>query len=366
MTVRPRHGIKLFFTQVQILRRLGVPVALLFVVLAGGALGYQLIGAHYGHAWSFLDCAFMAVITLLTVGFGDDLGVHKYEAGRIYTIALLLLGAGAAAYSFASITAFIVEGHIRSFFSERRMERDIDHLTAHTIICGCGTTGLHVIEEHIATRVPFIVIDASAAAIEHAHAQAGAFPFLIGDATDEKTLENAGIERARALVSCLHDDKDNLFLVVAARYRRKDLPIVVKAIAHGSEGRFRAAGATEVVSPTFIGGMRLASLVVRPHVVAFLDTMLRAKGKARVSEAVVEKGSKLDGKRLGEVSIQDGLGLSVVALKRPSDDDFVYAPGGDSVLAAGTTIIVIGPLDRVHQLESLASVDGKPHPGPMS
>lgn len=246
------------------------------------------------------------------------------------------------------------------------MERDIDSLTSHTIICGCGTTGLHVIEEHVATRVPFIVIDVSAAAIEHARGTAGDFPFLVGDATDEKLLESAGIERARALVSCLHDDKDNLFLVVAARYRRKDLPIVVKAIAHGSEGRFRAAGATEVVSPTFIGGMRLASLVVRPQVVAFLDTMLRAKGKARVSEAVVEQGSKLDGKRLTDASIQDGLGLSVVALKRPSDDDFVYAPGGDTVLAAGTTIIVIGPLDRVHELESLASADGKPHPVPMT
>jgi voltage-gated potassium channel len=360
------HDLKLFFTQAQILRRLGMPITLLAVVLLGGALGYQWIGFYYGQTWSFLDCAFMAVISLLTVGYGDDLGVHQFEGGRVYTIALLLLGAGAAAYSFASITAFVVEGHIHKFFQERRMERNIDGLSSHTIICGCGTTGGHVIDEHKAAGVPFIVIDASAEAIDHARQRTGDFPFLVGDATDEQVLEQAGIERARALVSCLHEDKDNLFLVVAARYRRKDLPIVVKAIEHGSEGRFRAAGATDVVSPTFIGGMRLASLVVRPHVVGFLDKMLRAKSTARVSEAVVERGSQLDNKNLTDARIQDGLGLSVVALRRPSDDDFVYAPSGETLLTPGTTIIVAGPLDRVHELEGLASADGKPRPAPMS
>ena len=246
------------------------------------------------------------------------------------------------------------------------METSIDALKAHSIICGVGTTGLFVAEEHRATRVPFVVIDSSAAAIEHARAAIGDFPFIVGDATDEGLLERAGIKKARALVSCLHDDKDNLFLVVAARYQRKDLPIVVKAVGHGSEGRFRAAGATSVVSPTFIGGMRLASLVVRPQVVAFLDNMLRAKSKARVSEALIERGSKLEGKTLADARLQDTLGISVVALKRPAEEDFVYAPGGDSVLTPGTTLIVIGPLDRVHMLEGLASADGKPQPVPMT
>lgn len=348
-----------------LLRRLGAPISLLVAVLVFGALGYQLIGEVHGQHWAFLDCVFMAVISLLTVGYGDDLGVHKYEWGRLYTIVLLLLGAGIATYAFSTITAFVVEGHIRKHFKERRMQRDIEKLTQHTIICGCGTTGVHVVQEHITTGVPFIVLEKSAEALEEARASLGEFPCIVADATDEKVLQQAGISRARALVSALADDKDNLFLVVTARYLRKDLPIVVKAMGHGSEGKFRAAGATDVVSPTFIGGMRIASLVVRPQVVTFLDTMLRAKGKARVSEAVVDAGSKLDGMKLGDAAIQDGVGLSVVALKHTNEPDFVYAPGGDTVLRAGTTIIVIGPLDRVHHLEAMASKDGTPHPVPM-
>lgn len=350
-----------------VLGRIGVPVFSLTGVMLVGTLGYMAIGAVNGMKWTFLDCLFMAVITLLTVGYGDNLGVHDLEVGRLYTVVLLILGAGTAAYSFSSITAFVVEGHIRRFFQEQRMHREIEKLEQHTIICGLGTTGLHVAEEHVVTRVPFIIIDRSAEAIAAARELLGEdVPYLVGDATDEKVLEAARIDAARALVSTLPDDKDNLFLVVTARYRRKDLPIVVKAIGHDSEGKFRAAGATDVVSPTFIGGMRLASLVVRPQVVAFLDTMLRAKGKARVSEAVVDAGSKLDGMKLADASIQDGVGLSVVALKRPNDVDFVYAPAGDTVLSAGTAIIVIGPLDRVHHLEVLASADGKPHPVPMT
>jgi voltage-gated potassium channel len=339
-----------------VLRRIGVPFLALNGTLIVGSFGYQLIGAMNGREWTFLDCLFMSVITLVTVGYSDDLGVHQFIEGRAYTIALILAGAGVAAYAFSSITAFVVEGHIRRYFQERRMQRTLSELSGHTIICGCGTTGMHVAKEHVNTGVPFILIDTSQDAIDQARAFIGdpEVPAIVGDATDEKVLDSAGIDRARALVSALHDDKENMFLVVAARYRRKEMPIVVKVHGHGREGKFKAAGATEVVSPTFIGGMRLASLVVRPQVVTFLDTMLRSKGTSRVSEATVAKGSKLDGTKLGDARLQDDIGLAVVALKRPSDADFVYAPKGDELLSAGTTLVVIGPMERVPQLEAMA------------
>ncbi len=349
MIVSERHIRRL------LLRRLGGPIFFLVAVLVGGALGYQAIGAFHGERWSFLDCMFMAVISLLTVGYGDDLGVHQYEWGRMYTICFLLAGAGVATYAFSSITAFVVEGHIRRHFKERRMQRDIEKLSQHTIICGVGTTGFHVAKEHINTGVPFVVVEKSQDAIDEAkHLLGGDFLNIIGDATNEEVLDAAGIDRARALVTALHDDKENMFLVVVARYRRKDISIVAKMLGPNLEGKFRAAGATEVVSPTFIGGMRLASLVVRPQVVTFLDTMLRAKGTSRVSEATVAKGSKLDGTRLGDAKLQDDVGLAVVALRRPSDSDFTYAPKGDEILSAGTTLVVIGPVERVPQLEAMA------------
>lgn len=338
-----------------VLRRIGVPFLALIATLLVGSFGYQLIGAMNGREWSFLDCLFMSVITLVTVGYSDDLGVHQFVEGRAYTIALILAGAGVAAYAFSSITAFVVEGHIRRHFQERRMQRTLADLNHHTIICGFGTTGMHVAKEHINTGVPFVVVERSQQAVDEGMHLLGAdFLHVLGDATDEEVLGSAGIDRARALVSALHDDKENMFLVVAARYRRKDMPIVAKILGPNLEGKFRAAGATEVVSPTFIGGMRLASLVVRPQVVTFLDTMLRSKGTSRVSEATVAKGSKLDGARLGDAKLQDEVGLAVVALKRPSDADFVYAPKGDELLSAGTTLVVIGPMERVPQLEAMA------------
>ncbi len=356
---------RLFVTQVALLRRVGLPLAMLLFVFVGGTVGYQLLGAYYERPWTLLQCAYMTAITLTTVGYGDELGVTQLDGGRIYTMFLLLAGMGATLYSVSAITAFVVEGHVSDFFKGRRIEMMITNTIGHTIVCGAGTTGIHVVEELKKSGRPFVVVDTDKAALDHLQQVLGVVPFLQGDATDEDVLERAGLSRAKSLVACLNSDKDNLFLTVTAHYVRPELPITVKCMEHHSVGKFKAAGATHVVSPTFIGGMRLASHVIRPQVVAFLDAMLRGNASARVSESIVEDDSALCGKTIGEARVRERVGLTVVAMKRKEDQEFTYSPSDDARCPSGTALIVIGPVDAVRRLDAMCSKDGVAHPAPV-
>ncbi len=339
---------------IQLFARTAQPFGLLLIVFLGGTLGFWMLGRFYGQDWSLLECAFMTSITLTTVGYGDTIGVSQYPGGKIYVMILIVSGMGATLYSVSSLTAFFVEGYLGRLFREARMERIIEGLRGHTIICGAGATGTHVIEEHAQSGADFVVIDSDRDHLEHALDVHGQFPYIEGDATDEEVLRKAGIERANKLVAVLGNDKDNLFLVVTARYVVPELIIIAKCVEHDSVGKFNAAGASHVVSPTYIGGMRIASQALRPHVVDFLDAMLRTAGEARVAECTIEEGSELAGKRILESRIGERVGLLVVAMKRFGERDFVYSPASDTVLSAGAVIVVIGPLAKVQILEKMA------------
>jgi voltage-gated potassium channel len=234
------------------------------------------------------------------------------------------------------------------------MERLIEKLSGHTIICGSGKTGTRVIEEHAALHRSFVVIDRNELILQH-HAQR--FPgmaYIVGDATSEETLVAAGIERARSLVATLGTDKDNLFLLVTARYLRKDLRIASEAHDPEASAKFRAAGADYVVSPTFIGGMRIASHILRPAVVDFLDAMLRGDQTARVLEVMIGHGSELAGRTILDSHVHQKTGLLIVALRPPNSQDFVYSPQGDALLLPGTVVVLIGPVAQIPRLEELA------------
>lgn len=338
---------------ITLLKRVAQPILLLLAVFLMGTMGYMVIGVFEDQHWTLVECAFMTSITLTTVGYGDPLGVTQLLSGQIYTMLLIVAGMGATLYSVSAMTAFIVEGHMGRIFKEERVENRIERLTGHTIVCGAGETGSHVIEEHLSVGKDFVVIDADEERLERMAAEHPDLLYIKGDATDEEVLERVGIHRASGLVAALTTDKDNLFLLVTARYMCPDLYIVSKCLDHDSRGKFHAAGATHVVSPTFIGGMRLASQVLRPHVVDFLDGMLRGQGSARVSECVVEDGSDVCGKTIAETRINERVGLLIVAMRRAGEQAFIYSPAGDTVLEPGSVVVVIGPTERVEHLEKL-------------
>ncbi|MCC7381530.1 MAG: potassium channel protein [Deltaproteobacteria bacterium] len=335
--------------------RIAGPLLLLVAKFVAGTLGFFALGVAHERPWSLLDCAYMASITLSTVGYGDVLGTADLPVVRVYTMTLIVLGLGATLYSVSALTAFIVEGHLKRMFEEEEMENRIERLSGHTIICGVGRTGITVAEEHAEEGKPFVVIDRDQQRIGHLAESLSSLLWILGDATSEEVLERAGIERAGSLVAALGDDKANMYLVVTARFRRKDLRIVVKCLDHDAARKFLAGGADHVVSPAHIGGRRIAGHVLRPGVLDFLDSVLR-RSEAGVGavEVVVEEGSALAERTLGDAALQEKVGLPVVALRHPGERHFVYAPDPKERLRSGTAMVVIGPADRVERLQALA------------
>lgn len=336
-------------------RPLWRPITLLLGIFVLGSLGFYLIGLFNGRGYSFFDCIYMTAVSLTTVGYGDVLGVGDTTSGQIYIIILLVIGMGVTVYSVSSVTAFIVEGHLERLFRERSMQKKIDALSGHYILCGVGETGTHVMHELIAAEVPFVVIDQNLEACQHAADQVeGEILYVIGDSTHDQVLASAGIGRALGLVATLTEDKDNLFLVVTANFMNQDLRIVAKCIDYSSIAKFKRAGAAYVVSPNYIGGMRIASQLLRPNVVNFLDNMLRGRDKSiRVDEVEVSEGAGSINKNLRELRIGERTGMLVIAVRDPASDEFDYNPGGNRVLQAGSLLVVIG---KGHQTEALRTL----------
>src|SRR5688500_9597831 len=190
--------------------------SLVFVAVVGlSTAGYHFLGQG---RWSWLDCLYMTVITLATVGFGETLpGMDQMADARIFTMFLILFGSGTVVYFVSNLTALIVEGDLKGVLRRNRMQKRMDRLEGHVILCGGGTTGIHVVEELIATQTPFVVIDTDPERLQHVVEHMGGedkINYVVGDATDDEVLEAAGIKRARGVVAALHDDKDNLYVTI--------------------------------------------------------------------------------------------------------------------------------------------------------
>jgi voltage-gated potassium channel len=336
------------------LQRLVVAAVLLVVLVLGGSTGYYTLG---GGRWTYGECLYMTVITLSTVGFGELSRMSDVEGARALTVVLIVGGIGTLAYVQANVTALLVEGAIGQALRRNRMRKKIDALSGHIVVAGSGATGKHVIEELIVTKTPFVVIDRN-----HEHVQRvselmmrGEMLIVHGDATEDHILMQAGIERASGVVAALTHDKDNLFVTLSARSLNGSARIVSKVTEDESAPKMLKAGATAVVSPTQIGGRRMASELIRPEVNEFLDQMLRDKDKSlRLEEVLVSKGSPYIGHALRDAPIRRETNLLVIAVRQPTRE-FVYNPDPDFVLAEGMTLVVMGEPDGVKKLRTLVS-----------
>jgi voltage-gated potassium channel len=285
----------------------------------------------------------MTIITLSTVGFAETLeGMNEISEARAVTITLIVLGSGTLLYFISSLTALIVEGDLQGILRRRSMQRAIGTLNNHVIVCGIGTTGWHIATELSAVGIPFVVVDKSRERVDELNDEFDdALLYVHGDATDDHVLELAGVERARGVISALNDDKANLFVTISARALNPTARIVAKSIEPSTERKLRRAGADAVVAPNYIGGVRLFSEMVSPKTVAFLDRIVQFGSGISVGlEAIdIPPTSPLVGKRLAETDIREA-GALVVAIHR-SDGDYVYNPGGEHLLEAGDSLIVL-------------------------
>ena len=327
-------------------RKIFIALTLLIGLLVTGTVGYLFL--EKDNQWRLLDAIYMTVITLTTVGY-SNMGMS--DAGRVFTMFLLIGGFGVFTYSVTIATAFLIEGQLQSFFRQQKMIRTVDKLSNHYIICGLGDTGVHVLDEMLKAEVDFVGIEFEEERLIHL-SDTRNFLYLQGDATDDELLLRAGIERAQGLVTCLSRDQDNLFVVISARKLNPRLRIASKAVEDNSPGKLITAGADEVVLPDHIGGLRLATGLLQPQLVGFLENMTQNRLDAQFNESIIQEDAPLDGISLRAASIHEQTGLVVIAIQ-DSDGTFLYNPPGDKKLVAGDALLVIANQKQLQTLHKL-------------
>jgi voltage-gated potassium channel len=335
-------------------RRLLFAFVLLTVVAATAVAGYRLLG---GPDIDLLDALYMAVITLAGVGYGEIIPTAHNPTLRLFNMFIVSVGVMITVYVFSVVTAFLVEAEIRNIFWRRSMQKRIRELKHHYIVCGLGDTGRYAVEELQKTHTPYVVIEGHEDSVKRFQEHAGdAFKnllYVIGDATDEAVLDEAGVERARGLIAAVAGDKDNLVTTIMVRQKSSDIRIVARCADVKYSDRMIKAGANSTVSPNAIGGLRLASEALRPHVVGFLDLMLREKGRAlRIEEIEIGMRSPWAGMTLEQLRFRARYHLLPLAVKVREDEkkqDYLFNPPETLALSGGSVVIVMGDVDEVRR-----------------
>jgi voltage-gated potassium channel len=317
---------------------------LVFVAL----MALTILGFYFTEGWSFLQGYYAFIRT----AFGDwfDGIMPESTAGKLFATFINIVAIVAAGYFFATLSALFVEGELKDILKHKKMDKAIANLKDHFIVCGANNVSRHVIDEFIKTETPFVMIDASGAALEE-FCESEHCLIVTGDPTREKVLEEAGISRARGLVAALDNDHDNLFLVLTARGMNPELKIVTRVIEAGAKEKMIKAGANETICPTHIGGLRIASVMVRPDVVTFLDTLLRGTGTTRFEEVVLRGGSKLIGKKFQDAQEAEVTGLSVIAIRKKGASDYLCNPRAEVTMEAGDVLVTLGDLRQKEEFE---------------
>jgi voltage-gated potassium channel len=331
--------------------RIVASLAILVIVTFVGAVVLYQLGAG---RWSFGETFYMAINAVSTSGFREMDGMERVRFAREVTGVIILAGLGTVAYFQSSLTAVLVQGLIGERFRIRRMQKRIEQLDKHVIVTGAGSTGMHVVEELHATKTRFVVIDKNRHTLERISRDfvGGQMLYIVGDATDDGVLLQAGITRAMGVVAALTEDKDNLFVTLSARGLNAGARIVTKVIGPDAAPKMIRAGANATVSPNMIGGRRLASELVRPTVVEFVDQMLRDhEDVLRLEEVLIPEGSWFVGKTLREVPIRAETKLLVVALR--VDRRFIYNPEPSTELEVGSVLVVLGASVNVGRLREI-------------
>ncbi|MGA6927073.1 MAG: potassium channel protein [Desulfosarcina sp.] len=325
-------------------RRLLYAVAVIIGIMLLGSMGYYIL---FEGKSSYLDCLYMTVISLTTVGYGEVLGITGNPRAQIFTMVMITFGMGIILYSISTLTAMLIEGELTGMLRRRKMENQINGLSGHYIICGGGETGFQLAVELVTSRASVVLIEQDSHVIEHCRQIKGLY-HVHGDATDDTNLIAAGIERAAGITICLASDNDNLYITMTARMLNPTARIISRMTNSRLKPKLLKAGATSVVSPNAIGALRMASEMIRPAAVEFMDNMLRSeRGELRIHQITVDKHSSLAGKTIMKSGLRDQFNLLLLGVRR-QNDEFEFRPPSSFVLEAGMTLIVMGDIENIH------------------
>jgi voltage-gated potassium channel len=327
-----------------VVRQLKIPLLVMGMLIAAGTSGYMTI-----EGWRFLDALYMTVITLGTVGFKE---VHDLsDGGKIFTILLIIVGVSVLGYIVGTLAQTIFEGQIQRILGRKKVQKKIEALTDHYIICGFGRMGALICREFAAKPLPFVVLEKHPEVHEKLHQEE--YLHLRGDATEDETLLRAGIKRAKGLISVVTSDTENVYITLTARGLNPGLFILARSGEESSEIKLKRAGANKVVSPYHIGGNRMAQAILRPNVVDFIEI---ATGREHLDLQMEEISIPHDSSFVGESLVTSGFrketGVIIIGIKK-SDSKMVFNPAPGSRMDSGDTLIVLGEPTAIQTLEKL-------------
>lgn len=325
------------------LLRFRLPLLILTLVFCYGVIGYMVL-----EGWSFIDALYMTLTTVTTVGYGE---IHPLgPGGRVFTMTVIVTGVGTALYTLGILAELLVDGRLASYARRRGMERRIDQLKDHYIVCGYGRMGTGVAQEFAQTQTRFVVVESNPEPL--GRLRASDVLFVEGDAASDEALLQAGILRAKGLVSAVDSDERNVFITLTARALNPALFIVARSSYPDSLEKLRRAGANQVVSPYIMGAHRMAALAVRPVAVDLLDTVLHGENiDLVIEELLVPTGSALQGKTLGDSGLRGG-GTNILAIRKRSGQ-LRLNPPDNQVLESDDLLVAIGTRQQLDAVERL-------------
>jgi voltage-gated potassium channel len=325
------------------LSRFRLAVVLLGAVIAYGIGGYMLI-----ERWNLLDAFYMVIITISTVGYQE---VHPLStAGRIFTSTLIVVGVGTMLYGFGVFAETLADNAFGIYRRQRQLERSLNQLREHFIICGYGRIGTQIVAEFEQHRVSYAVIDQTEEAVGRLRAEGRLH--IEGDASSEELLRHAGIERARGLICAVDSDERAVYIVLSARALNPKLYILARAGRPESIRRLELAGATRTISPYRMAGHLMAELALRPALVDVLDTLHHGESEIAVEEMIVSAGMAAVGKTIEAAGLLDQTGAKLLALRR-RDGTLYVNPSPDLRLEDGDLLIALGSEDQLLRSASL-------------
>lgn len=324
-------------------RRLRIALVSLASVIMVGWVGHMWL-ARLGP----LDALYQTVITIATVGSRE---IETFTTPvKMFRVALIAAGVVAVSYAAVTVMEFLIEGHLNDYVESLRMNRIIDSLDSHVIVCGYGRVGRNLVEELADAGQWLVIVDEDqgkvAAAIQDGH------PAVCGDASTESILVEAGIERARALVASVDSDADNVLVTLTAKGMQPGLTVIGRVKVEETESKLRRAGADRVIAPSTIGGRRIAQILTRPVVADFLDRLGGSAVDYTLEEIPVRRGNDLEGVSLREAAIRERFGVTVLAVRHEADHRLDSHPSPTTPLCDGDVLVVMGSDDDVRTMRA--------------
>jgi voltage-gated potassium channel len=317
----------------------------LVAVQVVGTVGYKVIG---GTQATWIDAFYMTFITVATIGYGETIDLSTHPGGRLFTVAIAFFGIGAMTYMFSVVTAWILESDLNQTLRRRRMEKDINRLEGHYIVCGIGRVGGNVATELIKTSRDFVVVEDALPALEAWLENHPDTLHIHGDGSDDDVLKRAGIDHCAGVFAVTGDDSKNIVIALSAKQLNPLLRVVARVHDIRNADKARRAGADEIVSPDFTGGMRIASAMIRPHVVNFMDQMLRRDDGLRVEEVRVPDQFKA--RPLGSLNLRS---RDYVLLATHEAGHWVFNPDDSHELRPGHALIFMATPEGREQVEKM-------------